>query len=282
MGFNYNFMRFPGFRDRALTLSYDDGTVHDKRLAEIMRKNGVRGTFNLNSASFGKGRRMTLEEAKELFADDFFEVAVHGYVHYPLTSISKEDLGAATAEIAIDRFNLEREFGRMVRGMAYACGEYNDKIVDMLRMCGIVYSRTCIRTESFDIPTDWLRLPSTCHHECPRLMELAEEFLKPTDPDKYWRVEPKLFYLWGHSYEFADRDNWEVIERFLERVGNNDEVWYATNMQVYEYVKAYDNLIFSSDMSMVYNPSAIDVYIRFYKENVLVGAGKTAKITRRD
>ena len=272
MKFGYNFMRFPGFRDRALTLSYDDGTVHDKRLAEIMKKYGVRGTFNINSGRMGKDRRLTQEEMVELYNDDHFEVAVHGYKHYPLTSIN---IGSAVWDIAYDRANLENTFGKIIRGMAYANGDYNDEVVDMLQKCGIVYARTVTSTENFDIPTDWLRLPATCHHRNPRLMELAEEFLKPTDPNRAWYVWPKLFYLWGHSYEFADNDNWEIIEEFCEKVGNNDEVWYATNIEIYEYVKAFDNLVFSHDNSMVYNPSAQDVYLRFYKQNILVKAGQT-------
>ena len=279
--FRYNFMRFPGFRDRALTLSYDDGCVQDMRLVEIMKKNGIKGTFNLNSGSLKSGerlgRRMTIEEAKELFSDGYMEVAVHGFKHYPLTSI---DIGAATAEISRDRLNLEMTFGRMVRGMAYANGDFDDEIVEMLKRCGIVYARTVKSTESFDIPADWLRLPATCHHRNPRLMELAEEFLKPTDPKKIWRVEPKLFYLWGHSYEFNDADNWNVIEEFCEYVGGHDDVWYATNMEIYEYVRAFDNLVFSTDMAMVYNPSALDVYIRFYGDNVLVKAGEVVNIRR--
>lgn len=34
----YKFLRFPNFRNKALTLSYDDGVIHDKRLLEIMSK----------------------------------------------------------------------------------------------------------------------------------------------------------------------------------------------------------------------------------------------------
>ena len=42
-------MRFPGFLEKAVTLSYDDGQIYDKRLIEIMSRHGIRGTFNLNS-----------------------------------------------------------------------------------------------------------------------------------------------------------------------------------------------------------------------------------------
>ena len=30
-------------------------------------------------------------------------------------------------------------------------------------------------TDFEDLPADWLRLPATCHHKNPRLMELAKE-----------------------------------------------------------------------------------------------------------
>ena len=63
----------------------------------------------------------------------------------------------------------------------------------------------------------------------------------------------------GHSYDFNDNDNWELIEEFAEKVGNRDDVWYANNMEVYNYVKAYDSLEYSLDGKLIYNPSGINV-----------------------
>ena len=34
---------------KALTFSYDDGTLQDRRLVEIFNKYGLKATFNLNS-----------------------------------------------------------------------------------------------------------------------------------------------------------------------------------------------------------------------------------------
>ncbi len=41
----FQFMFFPEFRDKALTLSYDDGVRSDIRLVEIMKKHGLKGTL---------------------------------------------------------------------------------------------------------------------------------------------------------------------------------------------------------------------------------------------
>lgn len=42
------YIRFPNFKLKAVTLSYDDGVRQDKRLIAIMKKYGLKGTFNLN------------------------------------------------------------------------------------------------------------------------------------------------------------------------------------------------------------------------------------------
>ena len=59
-----NIMRWPGFKRKAVTLSYDDGVVFDRKLIEIMDKYGLKGTFNIGSGEMGKGRRLSKEEAR--------------------------------------------------------------------------------------------------------------------------------------------------------------------------------------------------------------------------
>ena len=44
------FMRFPGGKSKALTLSYDDGVAQDIRLIEIMKKHGLKVPLILTAA----------------------------------------------------------------------------------------------------------------------------------------------------------------------------------------------------------------------------------------
>ena len=118
--------------------------------------------------------------------------------------------------------------------MAYANGSYNGQVVEILKNCGIKYARITVATSKFDIPTDWLRMPSTCHHTANILDELTDEFLSLKEEGYFWRNSPKLFYLLGHSYEFNDNNNWEIIENFAKKVGNKDDLWYCTNGEVTE------------------------------------------------
>lgn len=273
-------LRFPGGKKKAFTMSYDDGVEQDIRLIEIMRKNGVKGTFNIGAGLFAeeghvypKGqvhRRMTLNQCLELYKGDDIEVAVHGYTHPFLESLPTAN---AALEIIQDRKGLEDAFGTIIRGMAYPFGTYSDDVVDILRLCGIAYARTVETRLNFDMPRDWLRLGATCHHNNPALMELCEKFLSE-QPSR----DPWLFYLWGHSYEFEGADNWHVIEQFLEKIGGKDDVWYATNIEIYDYTKSYEQLISSCDGSMLSNPTATDLWMEIDKEIYHLPAGKTIRI----
>ena len=269
----YRFLRFPDFRYKAVTLSYDDGVVFDKKLIEILDKYGLKCTFNINSELFAEktgGRKLTKDEATALYGNSVHEVAVHGANHLSLAEVSRE---VATRDVIVDRENLEKQFGRIVKGMAYANGSYNDAVVDILKNCGINYARTTVSTNKFDIPTDWLIMPATCHHTTPDLDLLTDEFLGKKEDGYYWSNSPKLFYLWGHSYEFNDNNNWEIIEKFAQKVGGRDDIWYCTNGELYEYAKAYEKLGYSVDGKIIKNDSNTDIYLCYYGRNILVKAG---------
>jgi len=272
-------LRFPGGKKKAFTMSYDDGVEQDVRLIAIMRENGVKGTFNLNGGCFAPEgtkypagqihRRMDLQTSLEAYKGDDIEVAVHAYTHPFLEAIPP---ATAMMQIVKDRLSLESAFGKIVRGMAYPFGTYDETVVEILRLAGIAYSRTTEARLDFRIPKDWLRMGATCHHNHPKLMELAETFLS-AEPTQ--RQESFLFYLWGHSYEFEKDDNWNVIETFLKNIGGREDVWYATNIEIYDYVKAFEALTFSVDAKIVHNPTSTDVWAEIDSRMIFFPAGKT-------
>lgn len=273
-------LRFPNGRTKALTLSYDDGVEQDKQLVEIMNKYGLKGTFNLNSGLYAeegtvypKGqihRRMTKKQILETFADSGQEVAVNSLTHPFLEQLP---VYRVIEEVIKDRENLEADFSTIVRGMAYPFGTYSDTVVEALRACGIVYSRTVISTNDFRLPTDWLRLTATCHHNSPQLDSLTKKFVE----DKVFGA-PYLFYLWGHSYEFEADNNWRVIEDFASNVGNREDIWYATNIEIYEYINAYNQLVFSVDGTLVKNPTDKKLWFEYSGKPVEIDAGAFIEI----
>ena len=261
-------LRFPGGRDRALTLSYDDGVTSDIPLAEILNAHGIRATFNINTAQFAEEgtpmpenlrkefRRMTKSEALALYKNTPHEVAVHALSH---PFLDQMPISLVTYEVMEDRKNIEEMFGTVCRGMAYPYGTSSDGVLASLRASGIAYSRTTGATERFDLPKEWLLWPSTCHHNCPRLFSICDSFLE----DKPGRP-PRVFYLWGHSYEFCTDNTWDKIEKFAEKMGGDDRIWYATNLEIH-----------------VHNPTATDLYFApavRSEEVICIPAGKTVEI----
>lgn len=276
------FMRLKDGKSKVLTLSYDDAVVQDARLIDIMNRHGLKGTFNVNTGCYfpeGKERPqswhmvMRRAEAVALYTGSGHEVAVHTLTHPHLEWLRPLDM---IQEILEDRRNIEKEYGGIARGMAYPYGTYNDAVVDVLAKCGIAYSRTIESTENFGFPENWLTLHPTCHHNNPRLMELARRFaedLQPCNPNKC-----QMFYLWGHSYEFDNDDNWQVIEEFAQYMGGREDIWYATNIEIYDYVQAYNSLQVSVDHTTVHNPTAIDVWFREAGQVYCAKGGETVRI----
>ena len=279
-GARFPLMRFPGFLSKAFTLSYDDGPVWDRNLIEMMTKYGVRGTFNLNSHRYNFAADDFADvaaEARELYLGSGNEVAAHTMGHLNLTS---NDSGFGIRSIIRDRELLEEMFGVIIKGMAYPYGAYNDTVVEMCRLCGVNYCRTVESTGKFSMPRDWLRLPATCHHNAPNLMELADKFVNTKPLSEAWRQGPSMFYVWGHSYEFNDNGNWQVMEELLKRVTDTDTVWYATNGQIFDYEKAFKSLVYSANGEMCYNPTVTDVYLSYYGKDVVVKSGETVDLEK--
>ena len=266
----YLYLRYPGFKNKALTLSYDDGVLADLQLMEILARHGIKCTFNVNSGLFGVRTRLTEEKIKEHYVLSPHEIAVHGYKHLAPSALTDP---ALIMEILEDRRNLEALVGEPVTGMAYAYGDFDDRVVSLLADCGITYARTVTSTRGFGLPTVPLKWDPTCHHNDPALMDLARRFAE--DPKAGYAGEPLLFYLWGHSYEFDEQhdNNWHVIEEFAAYIGGREDIWYATNGEILSYISAYRALIFDVDGRSVYNPTATDVYLHLNGKDTVTTSG---------
>ena len=274
--------RFPGGLTKVLTLSYDDGVEQDVRLIEILNQYGLKATFNLNSGcysedgeSFPEGevhRTLSWKRAEALYKNSGHEIAVHSKTHPFLEQLPSN---MVLQELLYDRNALEQQFHTIVRGMAYPFGTYNDEVIACAQKAGLVYGRTIKKDTSFRLPNDWFQIRPTTHHHDADLMELAQKFV-----DSQPKREPIMFYLWGHGYEFEMFDEWEIIETFASFMGNRTEIWYATNIEIYDYLRAYHRLEFATDGSFVQNPSAIPVWFIMDGELFCVEAGNVLDIKR--
>lgn len=275
---NSIYFSWPEGREGALTTSWDDGTKHDRRLVKIFNKHGIKATWNLNSRVFDhklpygpkwpyKNDFIHAGEVPKLFKGH--EVAAHAANH-PFLWRSPDSM--ILSEMIEDRKSLERLVGYPVQGMALPCGGPNDeRVKKAMAAAGIRYSRPTANNPNFELPSDFMYWIVTCHQSLD-FNDLWQKFLESKNPEK-------LFYLWGHSYEFDRDDNWERMDDFGKLTGRKKNIWYATNIEVYDYVTAWRSLQCSIEMTQVKNCSGLTVWFKVNnKKLVKVLPGKVLSI----
>ncbi len=281
---------FPGFKTKALTFSFDDGIDSDIETMELIKKYDVKATFNLCSGESKSIKDedvrkpgqlcmpLSLNKAKTLFSDPHAEVASHGYIHPAYGHIAPSD---ALYDMLTDRRELEELFGCLVRGHAYPYASFNEDVMEMMRLSGFAYARSADSRYDFKLPLEdeWFHWRPTCHWRDGECDQLVNDFT--TQDNLYYHGW--LFYIWGHSYEFREtEDGFDRFEALLKKLAFRDDTWYATNIEICEYVKAFRSLIYFADGKAAYNPTQIDIYMRAGHQCgsnlVCIPAGKTARL----
>ena len=225
-------------KKKAITFSYDDGVVQDIRLIELLNKYGLKCTFNLNSELLSKkgmlireGKRIAhykihTEDVKHIY--EGHEVAVHTLTHPNLTQCDDKEI---IRQVEADRLNLSELVEYEVVGMAYPCGGVNndDRVAGIIKKnTGVKYSRTITTNNCFDLQENLYRFNPTAYHlDFEKMMQLGREFVE------FKPKEPKVFYIWGHSYEMDyGADYWVKLEGFFELISNKEDIFYGTNKEV--------------------------------------------------
>lgn len=252
---------FPGGKKRVVTFSYDDGHANDERLVNLFNQYGVKGTFHVHG-TLEDGKDMTMLQKRYQGHEISCHTARHGWgVRMPYQSVVEETLS--------NRSFLEKVAEYPVIGMSYPYGSYNEAVIEAMRACGIVYARTTKSTMKFWMPESFMEWHPTCHHN--DAQELTEKFVENST---LYRGGP-LLYIWGHSYEFRTEEDWGMMERLLNKLAEVDDIWYATNFEIYQYVNAQKALIISADECCFYNPTSISVWIQKNKKEIIcVPAGE--------
>ena len=190
-------------KKKAITFSFDDGVIQDRRAVAILEKYGLKGTFNLNSERFSLTwttsigtTRSTIpaSEVKELYKNH--EVAVHTLTHPNLTEQTEEEV---IRQVDEDRKNLEALVGYPIRCMAYPCGGVNndDRVAEIIKKnTPIRFSRTITSTNAYDLQENLLRFNPTFH--CGAL-----------------------------------NSSWEDFEKLCQMVSGKDDIFYGTNSEVF-------------------------------------------------
>ena len=281
----YNFLRFPGGKPKAVTFSYDDGSKSDIKFLEIVNKYNLKGTFNLVGSVLNDESHISVDFAKENILGKGHEIANHGYKHRALNMIRTIEGIRDTLD---SRLFLEKEFDTIIRGMAFPDRSVNKfispdaykRVKSYLEETDIAYARlTGGDNDKFEVPEDWHNWVPTAHHDNPEIMNYIDKFVELNLLNLYCACRtPRIFYLWGHSFEFESKNNWEHLEEICQKLSGREDVWYATNIEIYDYVKAYEALRYSADGTIVYNPTLYEIWFDVDGKVYSIKPGETIRV----
>jgi hypothetical protein len=220
-------------KNKAVTFSFDDGVCQDIRLIEILNRYHLKGTFNLSAdkvsprcdwvaANDVKVGYIDFKDAPKIYQGH--EIACHTCNHLWINTLGDITL---RDEIVRDKELLSQRFSAAVCGMAYPFGVYDERALAILEEQGFLYARTVKENLQFDLQQNLLEFQPTCHYEHEKAMELAKQFVN------FHTDSLKIFYIWGHSYEFDCNGNWDRFEEFCRFIANRDDIFYGTNEEVF-------------------------------------------------
>jgi len=218
-----------------VTTSWDDGMLTDLKLAELLDKYGVKGTFYIPKCYLDN----PLSREDMIALDQKFEIGAHTLTHVVLTAVSLEE---ARKEIEGSKAYLEDLLGHGISMFCYPKGRYNENVKRLVRTAGFIAARTCI-PGSFSPPQDPYEWQITLHvsNGSPRMtLKIWRESGISIKSLLDWEVRARLlfdralekggiYHIWGHSWEIERKHEWPKLERVLNYLSNREGVRYMTN-----------------------------------------------------
>jgi len=236
----------------AVTTSWDDGDILDIKLADLLDKYHIKGTFYITK-NYRK-QRLSNEQIKDI--SKRHEIGAHTLTHPDLCKISLE---GKKEEINGSKKWLEDVLGHEVPMFCYPSGSYNEESIQVVKDSGFLGARTVefgridLSSNAYHMPTTlqvypmpfrkldahhywWGELLQPFYQRVPKLRKLGV----PLSSFRSFEVVARatfdvalqsgaIFHLWGHSWEIEKYGMWNEFERVLQFIGNQKDCEYVTN-----------------------------------------------------
>ena len=236
---------YPNGKSKAFNVSYDDGVLQDVRFVNLLNQYGLKGTFNLNSGLMENEfewihetgcivKRLSKEKVLSLY--DGHEVASHILTHPFMQEKTENEI---MKELEVDKKNLEKLFGKQIKGFAVPFDYYSDLIESCIKKCDFEYARISEESLSFvphkNSEINYHRWKATVFHLDASLEKLTEDFIQTDE-------ELALFQIAGHTYDFDTENMWDKIETILKKISLQKDILPMTTIEIIDYLKAMEQV----------------------------------------
>ncbi len=212
--------------------SIDDGTIYDQKVIDIFNKNGIKGTFNLNS---GLGNfvwylgdkpieRFNLQNHVDLYKGH--EIASHSLTHPHMTMCPGEEV---VRQVGEDVANLEQIFKTEVNTFAFPFEDSDDRCVNIIKhIHNIKVIRHSEIDKSFRFPVDLLHVKITSLN-VEEALWLIDDFINDRDAE--------LFVFVSHAYDFEVNQNYDKLELLCQKVKSCKDVENITMSELTKKIR---------------------------------------------
>jgi peptidoglycan/xylan/chitin deacetylase (PgdA/CDA1 family) len=227
-----------------VTTSWDDGSILDLKLGELLTKYGIKGTFYIPRFS----KRITpMQKIDLLELSAKHEIGAHTLNHAHLTLIPPSE---AKTEIEGSKSYLEDITGKKINMFCYPFGEFNGDTKQIIKAAGFIGARTVRFNGLKNIPDPYEFGITTAasNHQSDESGEIAKYSQAVSIKSlSDWEVKAKILFdlaleeggiwhLWGHSWEIGDHNDWDKLERVLNYISHRPGVIYTSNGETIDTV----------------------------------------------
>ena len=171
-------------------------------------------------------KRLSKDKVVSLYQGN--EIASHTFTHPYMDNLSESEI---LYKLQSDKANLEKLFGREVKGFAVPFDYYSDLIEKCVKQAGFSYARISEESHSFTPQADYFKWKATVLHTDSNLKELTQQFIISDN-------ELALFQIVGHSYDLDIENMWDRIESIFIEITSQKAVLPMTTIETIEYLKA--------------------------------------------
>lgn len=195
-------------------ISFDDGTIYDRRFVTLLNQYHLKGTFNLNSGleefvwyyeDRFPIRRQVLSETVEQYRGH--EIASHSLHHPWLNTLTPPQI---SREIGEDCEVLKKLYDLEEIGFGVPFTACDEREIKLIRKF-VRYIRLSEFADSFALPKDPYHIPIHALYNDADIREKISQFAE-------CGLENALFVMAGHSYELEVLNHWEYMEDLLRFV----------------------------------------------------------------
>ena len=221
-----------------ITTSWDDGHPLDWRIADLLSKYGLRGTFYVPQST--EHGTMTSAQLRDL--SGVFEIGAHTIHHIDLTGASEK---LAWQEMVDSKAWIEDCTGRTCSMFCPPMGKYTVRHAEMIRNAGFRGMRS-VELLSLDEPRHQSQLhlmPTTVPAHPHGMATYARNVIKRAALRNLWLFvvhgrstdwtqlsrsllchaieNGGVFHLWGHSWELEQTGQWQRLAGVLRFMGEH-------------------------------------------------------------